>query len=88
MKEFEKYDGFKLLISHMPSLYYDKLKYAQIDLGICGHFHGGQIRIPFLGGLYSLEYGLFPQYCAGMYELDMEKFLFHGDLAAVISCRA
>lgn len=73
MKEFEKYDGFKLLISHMPSLYYDKLKYAQIDLGICGHFHGGQIRIPFLGGLYSLEYGLFPQYCAGMYELEYGK---------------
>ncbi len=69
-KYLEEDDGFKLLITHFSDMYYDILADAKIDLGICGHFHGGQIQVPGLGGLYSVDYGFFPEYCNGLYQLE------------------
>lgn len=69
IEEYEKSRDFKLLISHYPSLYYEALADTQIDLGICGHFHGGLVRLPFAGGLYHGDTGLFPKYSGGMYRL-------------------
>ena len=40
-----------------------------MDLGICGHYHGGQFRLPVVGGLYHGDTGLFPKYSGGMYRL-------------------
>ncbi len=70
LEEYEKSGEFKLLIAHYPNLYYEALAEAEIDLGICGHYHGGQIRIPVLGGLYHVDTGLFPPYSGGMYRLS------------------
>lgn len=67
--EYEKSDEFKLLISHYPGLYYEALADTEIDLGICGHYHGGIIRIPGVGGLYHGDTGFFPEYSGGMYDL-------------------
>lgn len=67
--EYEKSPAFKLLISHYPSLYYDALADARVDLGICGHYHGGQARLPGVGGLYHVDTGFFPKYSGGMYQL-------------------
>ena len=69
IEEYEKNTDFKLLISHYPSLYYEALASVEIDLGICGHFHGGQVRLPFAGGLYHGDVGVFPRYDGGMYRL-------------------
>lgn len=69
IKEYKKSDDFKLLISHYPTLYYDELADTEIDLGVCGHFHGGLIRLPLIGGLYHGDTGLFPKYSGGMYSL-------------------
>ena len=68
-EEYEKASGCKLLIAHYPSLYYEALADAQIDLGICGHYHGGQIWLPLIGGLYHGDTGFFPRYSGGMYRL-------------------
>lgn len=68
-QEYEKSSAFKLLISHYPSLYYQALAGGAVDLGICGHYHGGQFRLPVLGGLYHGDVGLFPKYSGGMYHL-------------------
>ncbi|MCI8453815.1 MAG: hypothetical protein HFE84_04275 [Lachnospiraceae bacterium] len=68
-EEYEKDTGFKLLIAHYPSLYYEALADANVDLGICGHYHGGQIRLPFIGGLYHNDTGFFPKYSGGVYRL-------------------
>ena len=68
-EEYEKSGGFKLLIAHYPSLFYDCLADGAVDLGICGHYHGGQIRLPVVGGLYHGDTGLFPQYSGGLYRL-------------------
>lgn len=70
LEEYEKSGDFKLLIAHYPSLYYGALAEAEIDLGICGHYHGGQVRIPGVGGLYHGDTGFFPQYSGGMYRLS------------------
>ena len=69
IEEYEKSRDFKLLIAHYPSLYYEALADTKIDLGICGHFHGGLVRFPFVGGLYHGDTGPFPKYSGGMYRL-------------------
>lgn len=70
IKEYEKSDEFKLLISHYPGLYYEALADTEIDLGICGHYHGGVVRIPGIGGLYHGDTGFLPKYSGGMYDLS------------------
>lgn len=57
---------FNVLLSHRPELFsvYNELK---IDLVFSGHAHGGQIRIPFVGGVLSPNQGFFPKYSEGMH---------------------
>lgn len=76
VKDFEDSNPdthLKIMITHFPSLYYDKMKEASFDLGVCGHLHGGQIRLPVIGGVYA-EWNhrltLFPKYCYGKFQLD------------------
>ena len=68
-EEYEKSSAFNLLIAHYPSLYYEHLANGRVDLGICGHYHGGQFRLPVVGGLYHGDTGLFPKYSGGMYPI-------------------
>lgn len=68
-EEYEKSGAFKLLIAHYPSLYYEILADRAVDLGISGHYHGGQFRLPLIGGVYHGDTGLFPKYSGGMYQL-------------------
>lgn len=60
------YSVFQMLISHRPE-YFRVYANENIDLIFTGHAHGGQIRIPFIGGLIAPNQGLFPKYTSGMY---------------------
>jgi len=62
MKEEQNYT---ILMSHRPELM-DVYAQAQVCLVFSGHAHGGQIRIPFIGGLYVPNQGLFPKYDSGL----------------------
>ncbi|MGE5626893.1 MAG: metallophosphoesterase [Solirubrobacterales bacterium] len=69
LKGWAKEDSFKILLSHRPELFNMYLK-NNIDLIFSGHAHGGQIRIPFLGGIFAPDQGLFPKYTSGSYNKD------------------
>jgi predicted MPP superfamily phosphohydrolase len=40
-----------------------------VDLVLTGHAHGGQWRLPAIGGVFAPGQGLLPKYTAGMYRL-------------------
>lgn len=40
-----------------------------------GHAHGGQFRLPFIGGIIAHDQGFFPKYDAGLYEKDSTKMV-------------
>ena len=56
-----------VLLCHCPETYIWGLENYNIDLMLCGHTHGGVVRLPFAGGLYAPEQGWFPQYDKGYY---------------------
>ncbi len=59
---------FKLLMSHRPEPVMRYIPDYEIDLVVSGHNHGGQVRIPGIGGLYSMEEGFFPELDSGLRE--------------------
>lgn len=59
-------DTYTILLSHRPEMFDIYEKY-EIDLVLSGHTHGGQIRLPFIGGLVAPTQGLFPKYDAGLF---------------------
>ncbi|WP_241139095.1 metallophosphoesterase [Bacillus mycoides] len=60
-------DGFKILLSHRPE-FLEAYADEQVDLVLSGHAHGGQVRLPFIGGLVAPNQGILPKYTAGLYE--------------------
>lgn len=64
---------YTVLLSHRPEYFQEYVRY-DVDLVITGHAHGGQIRIPGVGGLYAPGQGWFPIYTDGIFsdkETDM-----------------
>lgn len=67
---------FTILLAHRPEQFPSYVAHG-IDLVLSGHAHGGQFRIPFVGGVVAPDQGLFPRYDAGLYE--------QGDTRMVVS---
>lgn len=59
-------DNYKILLSHRPE-YFELYFEAGMDLVLSGHAHGGQIRLPFVGGIIAPHQGFFPKYDGGLY---------------------
>lgn len=58
---------FTILLSHRPEVFNIYVE-NKIDLVLSGHAHGGQIRIPFVGGVIAPNQGLFPKYTSGIFK--------------------
>lgn len=65
-KDIPKED-FNILLSHRPELF-SLYNNEEIDLIFSGHAHGGQFRIPFVGGIISPDQGFLPKYTNGIYK--------------------
>ena len=59
-------EGYRILLSHRPE-FFNQYVEAEVDLVLSGHAHGGQFRLPFVGGLIAPGQGLFPTYDSGLY---------------------
>lgn len=70
----EEKEGFVLLLSHRPELFDVYTRYG-VDLVLSGHAHGGQFRLPFIGGLVAPNQGFFPKYDCGQYTNDETTML-------------
>lgn len=64
-----KANGYTVLLSHRPEMF-DVYVSNEVDLVFSGHAHGGQFRLPFIGGVVAPGQGLFPEYDAGLYTED------------------
>ena len=60
--------SFTILLSHRPELF-DAYAAHEMDLVLTGHAHGGQFRLPLIGGLIAPNQGLFPKYDDGLYSV-------------------
>ena len=57
-------EKYQILLAHSPLFYRTYAKWGA-DLTLCGHFHGGTIRLPWLGGLMTPQFHFFEKSCGG-----------------------
>lgn len=62
-------EGYTILLSHRPEAFEEYVS-AGVDLALTGHAHGGQMQIPFIGGLIAPNQGFFPKYSEGLHQKD------------------
>lgn len=67
-------DPFRILLAHNP-VYAEQYAAWGADLTVCGHNHGGLIRIPKVGSLISPQFKWFPKYAEGEYTIDGHKVI-------------
>lgn len=78
LREFEDTELFTILLCHFPLCWIegDNLEAWDIDCIFAGHVHGGQVRLPLIGGAYAPDQGLFPgQLCGLYYSQDRERVM-------------
>lgn len=66
-------NGFSLLLVHEPD-YADVVKQYPVDVQLSGHSHGGQVRIPFIGHIYTPSFA--EKYVDGHYQVSEDFQLF------------
>ena len=67
-------EEFVILLSHRPELFKMYCK-QEVDMVLTGHVHGGQVRIPYIGGIIGPGQGILPDYDAGLYEAGGTKMI-------------
>ena len=81
---FQDTDSLKLYMTHRPYSFLNGNGSAtwDIDIVMCGHEHGGQVVLPFFGGFYSRERGLFPKYTHGVFSFGRTTLIVTSGLGS------
>ena len=81
---YEDEDHLKITAIHEPFIFEEFSPEFWGDLMVCGHTHGGVMRVPILGPLYTNEGGLFPErngsFVYGRYEVAGRHLVVSGGL--------
>lgn len=75
--------NFKILLSHRPELF-DIYSSSNVDLIFSGHAHGGQFRLPFIGGLVAPDQGFFPKLTEGIHSNNNTSMIVSRGLGNII----
>lgn len=67
------YDAFTILLAHEPDFADEAAKFP-VDVQLSGHSHGGQIRLPIIGDIYTPVYA--EKYVLGKYNIQDRLQLF------------
>ncbi|MDQ0214824.1 putative MPP superfamily phosphohydrolase [Oikeobacillus pervagus] len=67
-------EQFTILLAHEPD-FANQLPKHRIHLQLSGHSHGGQIRLPFIGALYTPPYA--EKYQDGQYYIPLQKMTLY-----------
>ena len=79
--------GYTILLSHRPE-WFELYRKFDLDLIFSGHAHGGQFRLPFVGGIIAPNQCFFPMYDAGVFtEGDTSMVVSRGLGASIIPLR-
>lgn len=70
-------DKFTILLAHSPMFFKEYAAWGA-DLTLSGHFHGGTIRLPFVGGVMTPQYQFFFPWCAGLFTGEHGRKLLVG----------
>lgn len=70
-------DNFTLLLVHEPD-YADAIRQYPVDVQLSGHSHGGQVRLPWIGHIYTPAFA--EKYVDGKYQItpDLQLFVSRG----------
>lgn len=67
MLDIQNTEDYHILLCHTPEHMKEYIIY-QPDLVVSGHYHGGLIRLPVIGGVITPQFDLFPKYNGGKYQ--------------------
>ena len=83
----EQKNELSIVLAHEPQ-YFQNYANAGADLVLTGHAHGGQIRLPFAGGIVAPDQGFLPEYTSGQYNsADTEMIVSRGLGNSIIPVR-
>lgn len=69
-----KSENYTIMLAHRPHLFGNYAAFGA-DLVLSGHAHGGQFRLPFVGGVFAPGQGLWPKYDAGLFDKGESKMI-------------